>query len=130
MMNGSASKATGCAFSARSMRSSGRGGDRLFRWRRFPQRKKPQKPVAFDLFPEKLLVFRFDSSHRQQAIDVLVQLCFLRECSGHLVLADVPQLQPASAVHRDEPLSDVTERADDASDRPEDRFANWARLCA
>lgn len=78
---------------------------------------------------EEAFVFPLHFRHLEQAIGHVRAAAGECEGRGLFVFDDVRSFEPARAVHRDEPASDVAQHADRSTDEPEDRFPQrvWPR---
>ena len=65
-----------------------------------------------------------DFSHREQAVDQIRSAALARVTRGGFIFDDVSTFEPARAVHRREPASDVTQKTERASDQGGAKFAN------
>ena len=65
-----------------------------------------------------------DFSHREQAVDQIRSTALARVTRGGFIFDDVSTFEPARAIHRRKPASDVTQETERASDQGGANFAN------
>ncbi len=63
-----------------------------------------------------MFVLPFDFGHHEQAIDQVVASALVSITRGRFVLDNVPTLEPARAVHRHKPTTDVTQQTKRSTD--------------
>lgn len=72
-----------------------------------------------------MLVLPLDFSHREQAVDQVSSAALARVTRGGLILDDVSTFEPARAVHRRKPASDVTQQTKRATDECGAQFPHF-----
>lgn len=73
-----------------------------------------------------MFVVPLDFRHFQKTINQLVVATFARISRGRFILANVPALEPAGAVHRRQPTHHVTQKPKSPADQVRPRFAPLA----